>query len=426
MRRLIPTQALERRLVASWLIKTIGSGLYLSSSALYFTRVVGLSPERAGVALAIGGLVSLAAAVPIGSLADRWGARTVYTVLLVTQGAVMAALSLVRSFPLFVAVIVVFAAAEQGSNAARGALVATAAEGAERVRLRARLRVITNVGISIGAGLAALSIQLNTVTAYTALLLGTALTYPAAAIPLRRSGSGRGSHEAADTVADGESVRRRHVTERGQRARRSLVLGDRRYVAMTALATVLTLQAQVLAFAVPLWITGHTKAPRLLMVLIVVVNTVMVILFQARASRGTEDDRRAARLCRRSGLALFAACAVIAPTAYLPGLQAALLLLVFAVFLTLGELWFSAGTLSLSFSLAPSRAHGQYQGFFSLAKGVSAAAAPALLSALCLGGETSAGWLVLGTLFVSAGSVMPLVIRPGAARAPRPEPAETR
>lgn len=403
----------ERRLAASWLIKTVGSGLYLTSSALYFTRVVGLSAQRAGLALTLAGVLSLVAAVPLGALSDRWGARRVYTSLLVFQGVVMAALSLVRSFGMLLVVLGVFSMAEQGSNAARGALVATAGDGAQRVSLRARLRVVTNIGISVGAGLAALVIQVNTAPAYTALLLGTALTYPAAALPLRRlatESAGRAARAAPVPTPGG-----------GAGKRRDRVLADRRYVAMTALATVLTLQVQVLSFAVPLWITAHTKAPRVLVTAVVIINTVLVVLLQTRAGRGTEDDRRSARLCRRSGLALLAACAVIAPTAHLPGLEASLLLVVFAVLLTLGELWYSAGTFGLSFNLAKDGAHGRYQGFFSLAKGISGAVAPALLSALCLGRE-NAGWVVLGVLFAAAGAAMPLVVRP---RRTAREPAET-
>jgi MFS family permease len=391
-----PKSGPERRLAASWLIKTIGSGLYLPSSALYFTRVVGLSAQDVGYGLAVAGLVSLAAAVPLGSLSDRFGALRVYPILLTLQCLAMAALSTVRSYVLFVLVITVFTALEQGSNAARGALVANVGEGAERIRLRARLRVVTNIGISIGAGLASLVLQINTPAAYSALLLITALTYPAAALPLRRLPP----DPPAPPIPSGTTP---------EPATTHSVFTDRRYIAMTALATVLTLQAQVLSFAVPLWITGHTKAPRLLVAIVVILNTALVILFQTRAARGTEDTQRAARLCRRSGLALLAACAVIAPSGRLTAPGATLLLLAFAVLLTLGELWFSAGTFSLSFNLAPDSAHGRYQGFFSLAKGISAAAAPVLLSALCLS-STGTGWLWLGLLFAAAGAAMPAAV----------------
>jgi hypothetical protein len=46
------------------------------------------------------------------------------------------------------------------------------------------------------------------------------------------------------------------------------------------------IQGQVLVFALPLWIVGHTHAPRWLVGASVLVNTGMVVALQVRASRG--------------------------------------------------------------------------------------------------------------------------------------------
>ncbi|NLU69837.1 MFS transporter [Streptomyces sp. HNM0574] len=401
-RAVLPAPGQHRLLAVSWLVKTVGSGLYLPTSTLYFTRVAGLPVPQVATGLTVAGIVALAGAVPLGGLADRFGPRRVYAALLAVQFTVMAALVLVRGFPLFLGLITLFLLAEQGSTAARGALVATVGEGAERIRLRAYLRVVTNVGITVGAGLAALAIQADSRTAYTTLLLCTALTYLGAAVPLR--GLPR------DAVAGARA-------ERGASA--WSVLRDGRYVAVTAVCGVLSLQAPVLSFAVPVWVVDHTSAPPVLVSAVVVVNTVLVVLFQIRASRGAEDDTRAARLCRRAGLALLLACGVMAFTAAPPAWPAAGLLLLFAALLTLGELWLSAGSFGLSFSLAPDGAHGQYQGFFSLGRGAATAVAPWLLAVLCLGDDTGRGWILLGTVFAVAGLLAPLTVR-------RPAPPDTR
>ncbi|QDQ15004.1 MFS transporter [Streptomyces spectabilis] len=397
---LLPAPGAPRLLAASWLIKTLGSGLYLPTSVLFFTRVAGLSTGRVAFGLTLAGLVSLAGAVPIGGLADRYGPRRTYAVLLVVQFAVMAALALVRSYAPFLALIIVFTLAEQGSSAARGALVAAVGEGAERVGLRAYLRVVTNVGVAMGAGLAAIAIGLGTDTAYTVLLLGTALTFPAAALPLRRL--------AADSVMTG--------TGAPVPPARWQVFRDVRYLWVTVICGVLSLQAQVLSFVVPLWVVGHTSAPKLTVSVVVVVNAALVILLQIRASRGAEDDTRAARLCRRAGLCLLAACVVIVFTRTTPAWLSVALLIAFAVLLTAGELWTSAGSFGLSFTLAPDGAHGQYQGFFALGKGMATAVAPWLLSVLCLSDDPARGWLALGALFAAAGLLMPVAVRRAPAR----------
>ncbi|MFG2139859.1 MFS transporter [Streptomyces sp. NPDC048650] len=408
----LPASGTPRLLAVSWLVNTIGGGLYLPTSSLYFTRVVGLPVAKVGIGLTVAGLVALTGAVPIGNLADRYGPRRVFAVVLAVQCAAMLCFTAVRSFPAFLACAMVFTLADQGSNAARGALVAAAGEGAERVRLRACLRVVTNLGMGAGAVLAALAIQADGAAWYTVLLAVNAATFLGAAVPLRwlppdtgrRGGTGE---------PQAPPVSRRQV------------LRDARYVCTTALSGVLNLQLQVISFAVPLWVVDHTSAPRAMVSVIVVVNAVMVVLFQMRASRGVEDDGRAAALCRRAGVALLAACAVAACTGGSGTAATVGLLLAFAVLLTLGELWTSAGGFGLSFQLAPESAHGQYQGFFSLGKGSSQAMAPSLLAALCLGSHPTAGWLALGGLFAVAGLLMPVAVRrvPGAQPAvapPRP------
>ncbi|MDF9817061.1 MFS transporter [Streptomyces sp. SPB162] len=403
----LPAPGEPRLLAVSWLVKTVGSGLYLTTSTLFFTRVVGLPVHQVASGLTAAGIVALAGAVPLGGLADRFGPRRIYTVLLGVQFATMAALALARSFPAFLALILVFLLAEQGSTAARGALVATVGEGAERVRLRAHLRVVTNVGITIGAAASALVIQADTEAGYMALLWCTALTYPGAAVPLWWL-------RTAGTRPAGKA-------ERAGSGRQ--VLRDRRYTAVTFICGVLSLQAQVLSFAVPLWVLRHTEAPPVLVSGIVAVNTVMVICLQIRFSRGAEDDGRAARMCRNAGLALFAACALMAFTGGMPGPPATVLLLLFAVALTFGELWLSAGTFGLSFSLAPEGMHGQYQGFFSLGRGAANAVAPSLIALLCLGSHPAEGWLVLGAVFAAAGATAPLAVRYlGGPRAVSPGP----
>ncbi|GAA2391756.1 MFS transporter [Streptomyces glaucosporus] len=404
----LPDPGDPRLLAVSWLVKTVGSGLYLTTSTLFFTRVAGLPVHQVASGLTAAGIVGLAGAVPLGRLADRFGPRRTYTVLLGVQFATMAALAFVRTFPAFLALIVVFLLAEQGSTAARGALVATVGEGAERVRLRAYLRVVTNIGITIGAAASALVIQADTEAGYMALLWCTALTYPGAAVPLWWLRA-RGTRPAAPAAHTGSGWQ---------------VLRDRRYAAVTLICGVLSLQAQVLSFAVPLWVLQHTEAPPVLVSGIVAVNTVMVICLQIRFSRGADDDSRAARMCRNAGIALFAACALVAFTGGMSGWSATVLLLLFAAALTFGELWLSAGSFGLSFSLAPEGMHGQYQGFFSLGRGAATAVAPVLIAMLCLGDRPREGWLVLGILFVVAGAAAPPALRVRPAAVARTVPAD--
>lgn len=394
---LLPPPGDTRLLAASWMVKTVGSGIYLTTGALFFTRVAGFPVHQVATGMTVAGLLALLGAVPLGRAADHLGPRQVYTVLLAVQFAAMTSLALVRSFPVFLGTMFVFLLAEQGGSAARGALVATAAAPSERVRFRAYLRVITNIGVSIGAAASAFVIRADSHAGYTAILLVTALTYVAAALPLRW----------LHRVPDSRGV----PTTPGPPASAWRVIGDGRYAVVTLMYGVLSIHEQILAFATPLWILHHTDGPPALVSAIVALNALLVILLQIRFSRGAESDRGAAALCRRSGLALLLACAIMPFTSGSGGWQATLLLLTFAVALTFGELWLSAGSFQLSFSLAREDMYGQYLGLFAMGRGLSTALAPVLLAALLLGDFPVAGWLALGGVFAAAGWVLSWVVR---------------
>jgi hypothetical protein len=125
-----------------------------------------------------------------------------------------------------------------------------------------------------------------------------------------------------------------------------------------------------------------------------VLNTVLVVALQVRASRGAETVTGAARVLRRSGWALFAACLVFALSA-----QAPLALVAGMVVLTVAELWQSAGAWGLSFALAPEDRQGEYLGAFAMGTRIYDSAGPALVTALTLGAGAF-GWAALGVLFL--------------------------
>ena len=48
-RRLLPSDPLARRLALATLVNRFGTGLFMTISALYFTRIVGLSVTQVGL-----------------------------------------------------------------------------------------------------------------------------------------------------------------------------------------------------------------------------------------------------------------------------------------------------------------------------------------------------------------------------------------
>jgi len=153
--------------------------------------------------------------------------------------------------------------------------------------------------------------------------------------------------------------------------------------------------------ALPLWIVHRTAAPPWTVGALLILNTVLSVLFQVRASRGAETVPGAVRLVRRSGAALAAACLVFAVSGLAGPVTAVAVLAVAVVVLTAAELYHLAGSWGVSFGLAPEDRQGQYLGAFAMGTRIYDAAGPAVVTGLVFG-LGPPGWLVLGGLLLAA------------------------
>ncbi|MGC1209833.1 MAG: MFS transporter [Micromonospora sp.] len=397
---LLPEPGPARTLALSTLVNTVGRGTWLTASALFLTRSVGLSVTQVGLALTVTALVSLIASTPMGYLADRHGPRGIQLAALLASGVLTAALVGVRSFPTFLVVGVLMAVADAASRGARGALIAGAVPADQRVRTRAYLRAVTNVGISVGAVVAGVGLAADTRTAYVALILLDCLTYLAAAAVLLRLAP----VPPVPAPAHGP---------------RLVALRDRPFLAFTVLDGLMSMHFSLLNIALPLWIADHTAAPHWLISACMLVNTVIVVLFQVRASRGTEGLTGAARAARRAGAVIAVACVLFAASGGVPTSAAVALLLAGSFVHVIGELWHAAAGWGVSFGLAPAHAQGQYQGAYGMGMQLGGMIAPMVVTSLAIGWGVP-GWLLLGGLFMLLGALVPPVVR----WAERSRPAE--
>ncbi|MET8118807.1 MFS transporter [Micromonospora sp. NPDC005291] len=389
-RGLIPETRPQRILALATFVNMMGSGVFMVSAALFFTRVVGLPLGQVGLGLGVAAAVGLFAGVPVGHLADRRGSRGVYLWMLVIQGVAMAALVLVQSFWLVLVALCVGELARSAGGAARGPLV-RGIGGADLTRYRAYLRSVANLAGSCAAVAAGFAVQYDTRPAYLALVLGNALSFVA----------------SAAIVAALPPI---PPVPAPQTANPWDAMKDRAYVAVTVLDGIMSIHHQVLLFALPLWIIGHTDAPRWLIGGAALVNTALVVLLQVRASRGVDDSVSAGKAMRRSGAAFFVGMAAMAAAAGLPSWLALIGIVIGVIVHTVGELWHTAGSLELRFSLAPAHAQGQYMGLFGFGAGLANVVAPTVLALLCIAWGAP-GWLLLGGVFVVAGLVTPHFVR---------------
>lgn len=389
-RGLMPEPGPRRILAAGSFVNMIGNGLFMTGSALFFTRSVGLSVTQVGAGMGAASLIGLAAGIPIGRLADVRGAKETYLVTLVVQGIAMVALTFIHSFWPFAAVICLTQLASSASVASRGPLI-RGFGGANPTKFRSYLRAANNLAGSCGALAAGVVVELDTRNAYLSLILGNALTFLACAAVISR-------------LPHLDPVQAPPMTSRW------MALKDKPYMAVTVLDSIMSIHGQVLLFALPLWIVGHSNAPRWLVGASAVINTLMVVALQVRASRNVNSNAAAARAVRRSAVAFLTGMALVAATGGIPSALATGLIIIGVVVHTVGELWHSAGSFELSFGLAPAHAQGQYSGLFGMGHGLTNAAAPTILGLFCITWGTP-GWLAMGAIFVLAGLAMPSVTR---------------
>lgn len=380
-----PEDPLLRTLAAVTLVNCVGNGLFMTISALYFTRVMGLSPAQVGLGLGVAGLCGVLAGIPSGRLADRWGSRRLLITLLALEGAAVLLYTMAGGFPVFVALVSLVTFLDRGSTAVRNTLIAASFPPELRVRSRAVIRAVINAGIGAGCALAALALQADTRQAYEVVVVADAATFLAAAVLMRK-------------VPEPEPRSADPVDKRN-------ALTDAPYLLVTALNAVLCVQIAVLEFGLPLWIVRETQAPRVMVAAVLVTNTVMCVLFQVRASRGITDARQAARVCFGSAVLLAAACVLFSGAGGRGTLAGVVLLVTGAVVQTTAELYSTAASWALSYDLADPAAPGAYQGVFSTGQAAGILLGPVLVAATALQHGTG-GWLVLAGLFVAAGTAM--------------------
>ncbi|MEU3312354.1 MFS transporter [Streptomyces sp. NPDC006662] len=386
--RFLPAPGAPRRLAAAQLSNSVGDGAYYVCSALYFTRVVGLSPAQIGLGLTLAWAVGSVAGVPLGALADRRGPRGTSVLLALATAGSVASFLFIRSFGAFLCAVVLYAVSQCGLAAARQALLAGLVTPGERTGVLAHLQSTLNAGLALGAALGGLALGADTERAYLVVFALDAVSFLVCAAVLR----GLPAVTPAPGRAAGEP--------------RLAVLRDRPYALVTLLNAVLLLRMPLLSLAIPLWIAERTQAPGWLVSALFVLNTLAVMLFQVRLARPVTDLDSAGRALRVSGLVMALSCAVFAVSA-LPssGWAAAALLVAGAALQADAEMRQSAGSWQIGFSLAPAERIGQYQGFFGTGVPVARTLGPLLLTSLLLLWGIP-GWLLLGGLLLAASFAM--------------------
>jgi len=381
---------LVRRLSSQSVLSATGDGVFLTGSAVFFTQIVGLSAAQVGLGLTIAGVVTFAFAVPLGKLADRYGARRVWALCSLLEALAYVAWLAVGNLVAFVAALVVLELVSTASRSARNAYRFDVFPREERVSSSAYFRAARNVGYTLGALMAGIALATNNDDVIRAVPLATAVVLLLNASLVSRLPSTVPHHDGAAPVE--EALRP---------GSEGSALRNRGYLLMSIFDGVLATHQVLLNVVIPLWLVEETDAPRVLLAWLFGTNTVLAVALQVRAARGVVSVADSLRAQRRGAAFFVLSCAIVLVTHDTIGWVTIALVWLGHVTVTFAELFNSAGDWGLQAELSDPARRGEYQGVSQLGYTVGSVWAPAAYTYLAMEWGTP-GWLLIAGIIVAA------------------------
>ena len=398
------------RYMLGMLVDSLGSGMYLPLSLLYFHRVTGIPLVQVGALLTVAAVLGLVANPYGGALVDRYGAMAVMLATYAVRAVGFGAYALVDNRVEMLAATMLVAFGDQVSPASSQALVAEIATGGRRDRLIAAQRGLRNAGLGAGGLIAGATVAAGTLGAYRVIVLADAASFVLAALLVA----------GIPTSRTGTSARKARPGRGGYRQ----VFKDRPFTLLTCANLPTALGYKVLSVVLPLYLTQRLGLSASWVGVTFAVNTALCALLQVPVTHLLRNTRRT-RATALGGAVFTLSFVVYAASGALHG-QAAALGGLFAgtVLFSLGELMHGATSSALAASAAPESLRGRYLSFYQFSWAIPAALAPVVLTAL-LAASPLLLWVVLG----GGTGLAALALLPLEPRLPReavyPEPPAT-
>ncbi|MGA8247961.1 MAG: MFS transporter [Nocardioides sp.] len=402
LQRLLPDHPVARRLSVQSILYAFGDGTFVTGNAVYFTQIVGLSAAQVGLGLSLSGLVVLALSVPMGKVADRFGARRMWALGALLEALLYLCYPFIHGFPAFVTLLTAFSLVETVGNAGRGAYTIGIFPREERVRYQAFLRSALNLGFTLGAlggGLALASDShgvIRMVPVLSALVLATNATL------IWRLPDAREEAADADTALDPAPQEEPGASPKA--------LKNRGFLASSVLSGIAGTHWILLLVVIPLWLVERTDAPHWVLAWLFGTNTVLAVLFQVPAARGMNTVSGALRGVRLATAFMVVSCCLVAITGDTIGWVSIVLLLVGHMTVTGAELFESAATWGFLAELSDPARRGEYQGVWGLGGRITNILGPAAYTWLALNHGTL-GWVVIATTIVLAAALLHPAVR---------------
>jgi MFS family permease len=364
------------RFVAAIVIDSIGTGVFIPVSMLYFLATTPLTLVQVGAALTTAGLLALPVGPLVGGLVDRYGTQPVLQAANLAQALGFAGYLVVdRAWQIALCAWLNSAGRAVFFGCYGAAVTALAAPGG-RERWFGLLGSVRNLGYALGGLLTAVAVGFGTHGVYAAIVVVNALSCLAAFVLMRAVPNVR--PEAGRDAAGG--WRR--------------VLRDVRYLSVVAHQLCFAISLFALNVAIPVYAVDVLGLPGWTAGAVFTLNTLMVGFGQG-AVVGRLSGRVRSRVlvaghaCCATGYLLFLAADRVTALALAVGV-----VLLGALVYTLGEILGGPVTSTVAAESAPEALRGRYLALNQLAVSIAGAVAPAALSGLLSAGA-AAIWLTL-------------------------------
>ncbi|MGN0065759.1 MAG: MFS transporter [Nocardioides sp.] len=385
----------HRRFVAAIVTDTVGSGLFMPLTLLYFLATTDLSLVQIGSAVSLSALCAIPASFVIGSLVDRFGGKNLLLVGNLVQAVGMLAYLWVQEFWAVAAATVLLNVGRQAFWGAYGNVVTAITRPGERETWFGFLQALRNLGFAVGGLASGVVLQIGSVTAFHVVVVVNAAAFLVAFALLLDVPDHR-PEPAADapaTTAPGSGW--------------GVVLRDRPYLRLVAGQFGFVVGVMVLNYALPVYASEVLELPGWLVGFMFTLNTVMVGLGQGLVVRWM-DGRQRARMMALAQVMFVAGYAVFVLAGLVPVWVAVAAMLVGTAVYTLGELLGGPVLNATAAEAAPDHLRGRYLGLGQLTWGVGGAVTPAAFTWLLAHGTFSVWWVLVVVAAVGAALVLRL------------------
>lgn len=336
-------RAVDASLTASLVFVSIGSGLFLPLSLVFFVELTDIPLSLLGVLVGFAGFTSVPVPVVAGRLADRYGARRLVIAAQVIQALAYLGYAVARD-PL--SVFAVTAIMSIGGRLFWSTIFAALADHAEGGRRRQHWFALANIartaGIATGGIITGIALTIPGTRVYIVLALLAAACL-AASVPLMLP--------AARSCT--------HARTPGASQMQGTVLRDGRFLGLLATNVVFAISTLLLGLTVPVIIKTALDGPGSLSSVVLVGNALLIAGF------GIIGARQAARrnpfaVLRTSAVAWAAGCAALAAAASSVLPLAVALLMAAVLAFSFAEILHAPTSVAIVSSMAPETRRGDY------------------------------------------------------------------